>query len=222
MGPRYCIAFACLGTGPRPHRQRAALRLRAGAVGHGVAGAHRLCGRKPHVSAAQGTARARLAGRGRRAAGHSVRGLAAARLGLALAAAAPRARHRFLRPVRRRRSACLADHPRRKADPPGHRRASSGRRAAAHARAAYLPFRHRRFRAAFGHAAGRPAVQRTALRHRRPLLEVGPQDHLLGRARFGWRGRTARRVLYAGSALLLLAYVGSRFVLEVVLARPPV
>ena len=43
---------------------------------------------------------------------------------------------------------------------------------------------------------------------------------LLGRARFGWRGRTARRVLYAGSALLLLAYVGSRFVLEVVLGRP--
>ncbi len=45
---------------------------------------------------------------------------------------------------------------------------------------------------------------------------------LIGRSRFGWRGRTARRVLYAGSALLLLAYVGSRFVLEVVLARPPV
>jgi len=45
---------------------------------------------------------------------------------------------------------------------------------------------------------------------------------LIGRVRFGWRGRTARRVLYAGSALLLLAYVGSRFVLEVVLARPPV
>jgi ABC-type uncharacterized transport system permease subunit len=44
---------------------------------------------------------------------------------------------------------------------------------------------------------------------------------LIGRARFGWRGRTARRVLYAGSVLLLLAYVGSRFVLEVVLARPP-
>lgn len=42
---------------------------------------------------------------------------------------------------------------------------------------------------------------------------------LTGRARFGWRGRTARRVLYAGSALLLLAYVGSRFVLEVVLSR---
>ena len=43
---------------------------------------------------------------------------------------------------------------------------------------------------------------------------------LLGRARFGWRGRKAVRVLYAGSALLLLAYVGSRFVLEVVLSRP--
>ncbi len=42
---------------------------------------------------------------------------------------------------------------------------------------------------------------------------------LLGRAQFGWRGRTAVRVLYAGSLLLLLAYVGSRFVLEVVLGR---
>lgn len=42
---------------------------------------------------------------------------------------------------------------------------------------------------------------------------------LLGRARFGWRGRTAARMLYAGSALLLLAYVGSRFVLEVVLSK---
>ena len=42
---------------------------------------------------------------------------------------------------------------------------------------------------------------------------------LLGRARFGWRGRNAVRVLYAGSALLLLAYVGSRFVLEVLLER---
>ncbi len=44
---------------------------------------------------------------------------------------------------------------------------------------------------------------------------------LTGRARFGWRGRTARRVLYAGAALLLLAYVGSRFVLEVLLHRAP-
>ena len=44
---------------------------------------------------------------------------------------------------------------------------------------------------------------------------------LLGRRRFGWRGRTAVRVLYSGSALLLLAYAGSRFVLEVVLGRTP-
>lgn len=43
---------------------------------------------------------------------------------------------------------------------------------------------------------------------------------LLGRARFGWRGRKAVRVIYIGSLLLLLAYVGSRFVLEVVLMRP--
>jgi ABC-type uncharacterized transport system permease subunit len=42
---------------------------------------------------------------------------------------------------------------------------------------------------------------------------------LLGRSRFGWRGRSAVRVLYGGAALLLLAYAGSRFVLEVVLGR---
>lgn len=44
---------------------------------------------------------------------------------------------------------------------------------------------------------------------------------LIGRARFGWRGRQAVRWLVAGSTLLLLAYVGSRFVMEVVLHRPP-
>ena len=42
---------------------------------------------------------------------------------------------------------------------------------------------------------------------------------LIGRARLGWRGRTARKVLYLGSGLLLLGYAGSRFVLEVVLHR---
>jgi ABC-type uncharacterized transport system permease subunit len=42
---------------------------------------------------------------------------------------------------------------------------------------------------------------------------------LLGRARFGWRGRKAVRVIYMGALLLLLAYVGSRFVMEVVLGR---
>lgn len=43
---------------------------------------------------------------------------------------------------------------------------------------------------------------------------------LVGRARFGWRGRKAVRGLYIGSLLLLLAYVGSRFVIEVILRRP--
>ena len=42
---------------------------------------------------------------------------------------------------------------------------------------------------------------------------------LVGRARLGWRGQTAVRVLYLGTALLLLGYVGSRFVLEVILRR---
>jgi len=42
---------------------------------------------------------------------------------------------------------------------------------------------------------------------------------LIGRARFGWRGRRATRVLYTGSGLLLLAYVGSRFVMEILLDR---
>ena len=42
---------------------------------------------------------------------------------------------------------------------------------------------------------------------------------LIGRARLGWRGRRAARILYIGSALLLLAYVGSRFVIEVILGR---
>lgn len=42
---------------------------------------------------------------------------------------------------------------------------------------------------------------------------------LAGRQFAGWRGKRATRFLYAGSMLLLLAYVGSRFVLEVVLGR---
>jgi ABC-type uncharacterized transport system permease subunit len=42
---------------------------------------------------------------------------------------------------------------------------------------------------------------------------------LAGRSLFGWRGRQAVRVLYLGAGLLLLAYVGSRFVLEVLLGR---
>jgi ABC-type uncharacterized transport system permease subunit len=44
---------------------------------------------------------------------------------------------------------------------------------------------------------------------------------LAGRHWWGWRGRRATRWLYAAAALLLLAYVGSRFVFEVVLHRMP-
>ena len=42
---------------------------------------------------------------------------------------------------------------------------------------------------------------------------------IAGRAFFGWRGKRAVHVLYGGSALLLLAYVGSRFVMEIILGR---
>ncbi len=42
---------------------------------------------------------------------------------------------------------------------------------------------------------------------------------LWGRWQLGWRGKRAVRILYAGAGLLLLAYAGSRFVLEVILQR---
>jgi len=42
---------------------------------------------------------------------------------------------------------------------------------------------------------------------------------LVGRYQFGWRGKRASRVLYVGAGLLLLAYVGSRFVMEILLDR---
>ncbi len=44
---------------------------------------------------------------------------------------------------------------------------------------------------------------------------------LFGRWRYGWRGRRAVRLTLSGMALLILAYFGSRFVLEVVLKRVP-
>jgi ABC-type uncharacterized transport system permease subunit len=44
---------------------------------------------------------------------------------------------------------------------------------------------------------------------------------LVGRKTFGWRGPQATRWLYVGTGLLLLAYVGSRFVFEVLLHRSP-
>ena len=42
---------------------------------------------------------------------------------------------------------------------------------------------------------------------------------LLGRLVFGWRGRTALRWTLTGFVMLMLAYVGSHFVLEVLLRR---
>lgn len=42
---------------------------------------------------------------------------------------------------------------------------------------------------------------------------------LWGRWRLGWRGRVAVRTLYVAAGFLLLGYVGSRFVLEVMLHR---
>ncbi len=42
---------------------------------------------------------------------------------------------------------------------------------------------------------------------------------LIGRWRFGWRGQRAIRLVLVGAALLVLAYLGSKFVLEIVLQR---
>lgn len=42
---------------------------------------------------------------------------------------------------------------------------------------------------------------------------------IVGRWRFGWRGRQALRFILAGTGLLVLAYLGSKFVLEVLLRR---
>lgn len=42
---------------------------------------------------------------------------------------------------------------------------------------------------------------------------------LIGRHRFGWRGRRARRLVLAGFGLLAVAYFVTKFVLEVVLGR---
>ena len=44
---------------------------------------------------------------------------------------------------------------------------------------------------------------------------------LLGRWRYGWRGRSAVRLVLIGMFLLLLAFFGSQFVLEVILKRVP-
>ena len=42
---------------------------------------------------------------------------------------------------------------------------------------------------------------------------------LVGRQIWGWRGKLAQRWTLVGFAVLLLAYVGSRFVMDVLLHR---
>ena len=42
---------------------------------------------------------------------------------------------------------------------------------------------------------------------------------LIGRHAYGWRGRIALRWTLSGFLVLLLAYIGSRFVSEVLLGR---
>jgi ABC-type uncharacterized transport system permease subunit len=42
---------------------------------------------------------------------------------------------------------------------------------------------------------------------------------LWGRWRYGWRGRVALRWIIAGSLFVFLAYLGSKFVFEVLLGR---
>ena len=41
---------------------------------------------------------------------------------------------------------------------------------------------------------------------------------LIGRAAYGWRGKTAQRWVLTGFAVLLLAYLGTKFVIELLLA----
>mgnify|MGYP000061450866 CR=1 FL=1 len=42
---------------------------------------------------------------------------------------------------------------------------------------------------------------------------------LFGRWRYGWRGRTALKWILGGTFLLALGYLGSKFVLEILLRR---
>ncbi|MBA4740574.1 MAG: cytochrome c biogenesis protein CcsA [Burkholderiales bacterium] len=43
---------------------------------------------------------------------------------------------------------------------------------------------------------------------------------LIGQYLFGWRGKAARKILIMGFLLLILAYLGSRFVSEIILRNP--
>jgi ABC-type uncharacterized transport system permease subunit len=43
---------------------------------------------------------------------------------------------------------------------------------------------------------------------------------IVGRVRFGWRGQTAIKWSLGGFSFLILAYYGSKFVLELILSNP--
>ena len=145
---------------------------------------------------------------------------------LALAAAALAARHRLLRPVRRGGGACLAAGARRTPDAPAAARRRS-RGGVPLLRWSGSPSASSRagFVAAVGHARCSAAwfAERRGAGTTRPCSRCwpgwsSPACWPGARASAGAAGAPTRW-LYAGAALLLLAYVGSRFVLEVVLHR---
>jgi hypothetical protein len=144
-----------------------------------------------------------------------------------LGAAALAARRRLVRPVRRRRPARAPSQSRRAADATRAAAARSGRarRSLAAPRAADVSLRRRRLRRlSAAIVLGFWFSDHWRWDHKSVFSILGWlvfAGLLAGRRAFGWRGRKATRGVYAGAALLLLAYVGSRFVLEVVLHRPP-
>ena len=62
-------------------------------------------------------------------------------------------------------------------------------------------------------AAGRDEVVST------PAIKNFGMNLLAGRHLYGWRGRVATRWVLTGFIMVLLAGIGSRFVLEVILGR---
>jgi ABC-type transport system involved in cytochrome c biogenesis permease subunit len=139
----------------------------------------------------------------------------------ALAAAALGAGHRVLRPVRGRRGARLADAARER----------TIRQAAEPSGLPLLTLERLTFRfAAPASCCCRPRCWPAPSSPKYCTAAAWRWDHktvfsvlswaafallLLGRARFGWRGRTRHARALHRLLLLLLAYVGSRFVLEV-------
>ena len=225
-------AWRSSSTSPASARAfRGAFRLRPGAVADALAGARGLSTGKPLAAAAGRAPRAR----GLRCASSSslawiYPGQRASAGGVAVGAAALAARHRLVRPVRRRGAArgCCSSRAERQMRRAAAGRCGAGRGTAAAAPgAADLPLRRRRLRRPLGRDRPRRGVRQPA---------GAGSTRRCSRSSAGWSSpacspavalrlaRAARRRgwLYAGAALLLLAYVGSRFVLEVLLHRAAV